>query len=220
MRFLNIYQYAAPAVLFPLSYWLWWQLGDYDHRFVLLVVSMPVLFAYVIPGLGTNWLGLWEFHTRLRLGKFRPQHGFVFGAATSLFAYLCYEPQARGLTVWDLARSGFVLGSVLAVWNWWYDIYAIKQGLITVHNGASARNEGAAAIATEYAPALFGTFGACYGVVIRLAQYLLLETGGWRNYGFMFVCSNLLGLVLPVAVFVGCSYLRTGTTGLRPVKGS
>ena len=56
MRFFNIYQFLAPAVLVPLSYWLWWLRYDGQHDVVLLMLSMPVLFAYIIPGVGTIFL--------------------------------------------------------------------------------------------------------------------------------------------------------------------
>jgi hypothetical protein len=141
MRFFNVYQYLALAVLFPLAYWLWWRRCDGSHRCTLLLLAMPVLYAYIIPGLGTNWLKLWEINTRLRLGRFRPHHGFVFGSATSLIALLCAEPRPADFGTWDVFRSGFVMGSVLAFWNWLYDIYAIKAGFITVYNRATRRTK-------------------------------------------------------------------------------
>ena len=218
-RFFSLYQYLAPVLLFPLSYWLWLERCDYDHRFVVLVLSVPVLFAYVIPGLGTNWLKLWEFHTRWRLGKFRPHHGFVFGTATSLFALLCVDAHPSGLGVWEVIRAGFVMGSVLAFWNWLYDIVAIKTGLIVVYNRPHFQKLGPEAIATDYAPVLFGVFGLCYGVTIRVSQHYLLELGRWELMGWLTVSGNLAVLVLPVLAFVVCSHLKNGTTGLRPLKG-
>src|SRR5207245_11629135 len=154
MRFFRLYQYLAPAALFPLSYWLWWQRCQHSHACVLLLLSMPVSFAYIIPGLGTNWLGLWEFNTPWRRGKFRPHHGFVFGSATSLLALLCVEPPAPSCGVWEVVRASFVLGSVLAFWNWLYDIYAIKAGFIRVYHRPSAQKLGPVALLTDYAPAL------------------------------------------------------------------
>lgn len=219
MRFFSIYQYAAPLLLFPLSYWLWWQRCERNHACVILLLSMPVLFAYVIPGLGTNWLGLWEFHTRWRLGKFRPHHGFVFGTATSLLALLCAGPRPLTLDAGVIFRSAFILGSVLAFWNWFYDIQAIKAGLIVVYNRPFANKLGPEAIATDYAPALFGVFGVCYGAAIPLIEYFLLVRGDWDLYTGMFALGNLVVLVAPVMAFVASSYLRNGTTGLRPVKG-
>jgi hypothetical protein len=219
MWFLNLYQYLAPLVLFPVSYWLWWHRCEHSHACVLLLLSMPVLFAYVIPGLGTNWLGLWEFNTRWRLGKFRPHHGFVFGTATSLFALLCLEPRSASLGIWELVRSGFLLGSVLAFWNWLYDIYAIKAGFIVVYNRPYALRLGPEAIATDYAPVVFGAFGVCYGIAVRIAEYWLLDRGEWQLYGWLVVIGNLAVLIVPVLAFVLSSYWRHAVAGLRPRKG-
>jgi len=218
-RFFGLYQYLGPLILFPVSYWLWWSRYDHDHRLVVLVLSMPIVFSYVIPGIGTNVLGLWEFHTRLRLGRFRPHHGFVFGSATSLLAFVCVDGRPCGFDVWQLVRAGFLMGSVLAFWNWLYDVYAIKSGLITVYNRPFGLNQGPEAIATDYAPVLFGSFGFCYGVAIQVCQYCLREQGQWQLlYGLAALC-NLAVVLLPVGAFVLSSYLRTGTTGLKPFRG-
>jgi hypothetical protein len=214
MKLLNLYQYLVPIFFFPLNYYFWWQQFEGNHAFVWLMLSMPVLFAYVIPGLGTNWLRLWEFNTHLRLGKFRPHHGFVFGTATSLLALLCLAAPPPTFSLLEFIRAGFILGSVLAFWNWLYDIYAIKAGLIVVYNKPFAEMLGPEAIATDYAPVLFGAFGVCYGLAIRLNQYFLLELGRWDYYGILFVCSNLVGLIAPVLAFMGYSYLKSGETGL------
>jgi hypothetical protein len=118
-----------------------------------------------------------------------------------------------------MVRSGFVIGSVLALWNWLYDIYAIKTGFITVYNRPYAQGLGPEAIATNYAPALFGAFGACYGAAMPVVQHYLLERGDWHLYALLLAVCNLVVLVVPVLVFVGCSYLRDGVTGLKPLKG-
>jgi hypothetical protein len=215
MRFFNLYQYLAPLIVFPFSYYLWLQQFDGNQAFVLLMLSIPVLFAYIIPGLGTNWLRLWEFNTRLRLGKFRPHHGFVFGAATGLIALVCIAGPAEPFSVMELFRAAFILGSVLAFWNWLYDMAAIKAGFIMVYNNPYAENRGPEAIAADYAPVLFGAFGVCYGVVIRLGQYYLLETNQWNYYWLLFVGGNLAGLIIPVLIFVFYSYLKHGETGLK-----
>lgn len=215
MKFFTLYQYLAPLMLFPLSYYLWLRQFEANHALVLLALSIPVLFAYLIPALGTNWLQLWEINTRLRLGKFRPQHGFVFGAATSLMALLCLGEMSAPFSPVELFRAGFVLGSVLAFWNWLYDMLAIKAGFIIVYNRPYAENRGAEAIAAAYAPVLFGSFGFCYGVTLRLSQYYLLELNRWDYYGWLLVIGNLAGLLLPVLAFVGYSYFKHGESGLQ-----
>jgi hypothetical protein len=214
MKFFNLYQYLAPLLLFPLSYTLWLRQFEGNHAFVLLMLSIPVLFAYIIPGLGTNWLRLWEFNTRLRLGRFRPHHGFVFGAATSLIALLCIGTPSANFSLLEFVRAGFILGSVLAFWNWLYDMLAVKAGFIVVYNKPYAENRGPEAIAADYAPILFGVFGLCYGLTLRLSQYYLLELGRWDYYGLLLIGGNLAGLLVPVLAFIIYSTLRHGETGL------
>ena len=56
----NLYQYLMPVVLLPLSYWLWLRRYDGDHGLVFMALSVPILFAYIIPGICCNWLKLWD----------------------------------------------------------------------------------------------------------------------------------------------------------------
>jgi hypothetical protein len=161
------------------------------------------------------WLKLWEFDTRLRLGRFRAQHGFVFGSATSLFALLCVEPQPQSLGWFELVRAGFIMGSVLAFWNWFYDIYAIRAGLIVVYNRPYSKREGPEAIATAYAPVYFGTFGACYGVALAIYRHELIELGCRDCFWRLFVGGVGAGLIVPVLMFVLYSYATAGVSGLE-----
>jgi hypothetical protein len=214
MRIFRVYEYVAPLVLFPASYFLWLIRFDYRHDYVVLALSLPVVFAYVIPGLGTNYLRLWEFNTRLRLGRFRPQHGFVFGSATSLLMLLCAEPGSPGLGWFELFRAGFVTGSVLAFWNWLYDIYAIKAGFIVVYNRQYSRGLGPEAIATAYAPVFFGSFGVCYGIANSIYHHYLIELGRRDWFWQLFIGGTTAALVVPVAMFMLFSYATEGVSGL------
>jgi hypothetical protein len=186
----------------------------------LAALSFPIVFAYVIPGLGTNWLGLWEFNTRLRIGHFRPHHGFVFGAATSFFALACLEPPSRDHGWWEAARAAVVLGSVLAFWNWLYDLLAIESGFLRVYNAAFAQGQGAAAIATMYAPILFGTFGACYGLALRTCEQAALYSEHSDALWWWVLAFQLSGLTAPVLAYVAVSFWRTGESGLRSYQGA
>ena len=218
MPFFNIYQFLAPAILVPLSYWLWWTRYEHRHDLVLLVISIPVLFAYIIPGIGTNVLGLWEFNTRFRIGKFRPHHGFVFGSATSMLTLVCLPRTTSAIDVWEVVRAGIVLGSVIGFWNWYYDVRAIKAGFILVYNRPYADRLGPEAIAMDYAPVLFGSFGLCYGAALRLIEWQLLQLENWHRYWWLLVGSNAFVLTVPVAILVACTYSRYGSSGLKPVK--
>ncbi|MBI4576137.1 MAG: hypothetical protein HY722_07745 [Planctomycetes bacterium] len=213
-RFFHVYQVVAPLVLTPLAYALWLDRLGGDPLLAIYALSLPVVVSYVIPGIGTNVLGLWEFHTRLRVGRFRPHHGFLFGSATAVLAWACSYPLAPGAALaGEALRTGFILGTTLAFWNWLYDIHAIRSGFITVYNAPYRRGEGAEAVATDYAPLYFGSFGFCYGVVLRLGEGLAVGPGlvSWS-------LALVLLLALPAGAYVLSSYLRTGQSGLSPQR--
>jgi hypothetical protein len=214
MTFFRWYQFVVPLVLFPSSYLLWLRRYDGDHALVWLALSLPVLFAYVIPGLGTNWLRLWEINTRFRIGRFRPHHGFVFGTATSLFGLVCVPESAAGFDLGACLRAALLTGSVIGFWNWLYDIYAIKSGFIRINTRLAAEGQPAEVVATSHAPVYFGVFGACYGVCLQLVDAL----SAGRNPGVLIslaVAGNLAAMLLPVLAYVLWSFLTLGESGLK-----
>jgi hypothetical protein len=215
-RALTVYQYLAPAILAPLSFWLWWREYGGNLRLVAAAWLLPVLWAYIVPGIGTNVLKVWEFNTRLRLGRFRPHHGFVFGSATAMLAWLVHVP-AQNLV--DVARTAFVLCSVLAFWNLLYDIKALEAKILIVYNQPWADDRGDAAIAMDYAPWFFGGFGAVYGAGIGTMEWL--DSRGWLTAGSFAIALSLmliLCLGLPIAGFVLHSRRKHGHSGTRPIK--
>lgn len=219
MSFFQVYQYAGPVVLLPLGFYLWYSRYG-DARLACLALSLPVLYAYVIPALGTNWLRLWEFNTRLRLGRFRPHHGFVFGTATSVLALATLPKLDAALTVAELLRSAFVLGSVLAFWNWLYDAQAIKVGFIRIYTRSAHEGADAEAVTAAYAPVLFGTFGACYGVSLRMLESRLAIDGQWQSAWWLAIVCHLVCHVLPVLAYVVTSRFSIGEWGLHSYEGT
>ena len=217
MRFFRWYQFVVPLTLFPLSYVLWLRRYDGDHALVWLALLLPVMFAYVIPGIGTNWLGLWEFNTRFRLGRFRPHHGFVFGTATSLFGLLCVPEAAAGFNLGECLRAALVTSSVIGFWNWLYDTAAIKSGFIIVHTRPAAEGQPAEVIAAHHAPVYFGVFGACYGAVLQLVD--ALSAGSNRGaYVALLLAGTLSAVIFPVLAYVIQSYVTLGESGLTAYR--
>lgn len=214
MRFFSLYQYIAPAICFPLAYWLFHRRYAGDHATVIFLLALPIAFSYVIPALGMNWLHLWAMRTRLKLGRIRPHHGFLFGSASSLFALLALDPLAGPLALTEPVRAGLVLGSVIAFWNWLYDVVAIRVGFIQVFNRPYALGHGPEAIATDYAPALFGGFGFAYGFWTRIAECWLHQAGRADLFWPLLAAALLTSLTFPVLLFVAQSLARHGETGL------
>lgn len=216
-RALSIYQYIAPVILTPLSFLLWRREYGGNLKLTAAAWLIPILWAYIVPGIGTNVLMVWEFDTRFRLGRFRPHHGFVFGSATAMLAWLVHAAPAR--TPWDIARNALVLCSVIGFCNILYEVKALQSGILKVYNQPWADGRGEAAIVMDYAPWFFGGFGAIYGAGIGVMEWIN-SRGALSVPAFVAVFSLVLvmALTMPAAGYVVQSIRRYGHWGTRPVK--
>ena len=166
-RLLEAYQYVMPAVLTPLGALLWWRHydgHDYDGHVALaaIAVLVPIAHAYIVPGIGTNVLRMWEFDTRLRLGRFRPHHGFVFGSATAVLMPPALGTPTAHPTLADMATSGLAAAVILGAVNWLYDVAAIRAGILGLQPALGGWR-GPIAVVNDYAPWFFGGFGLVQG---------------------------------------------------------
>jgi hypothetical protein len=215
-RALSIYPYIAPLVLTPASFLLWQREYGGNLKLTLTAILVPVLWAYIVPGIGTNILGVWEFDTRLRLGRFRPHHGFVFGSATAMLAWLAHAAPAEDFV--DVARNALVMCSLIGFWNVLYDVKALQAGILRVYNQPWADGKGAAEVALDYGPWFFGGFGAIYGAGLGVMEWLD-QRGALSTPTFAGVLAAVIGLalVVPTTGYVVQSILRHGHWGTRPV---
>jgi len=217
-RALSIYQYVAPVILTPAAFALWQREYNGNLELTLTALLVPVLWAYIVPGIGTNVLKVWEFDTRVRLGRFRPHHGFVFGSATAMLAWLVHTGPARDLGM--IARNALVMCLVLGLCNLIYDVKALQAGILKVYNQPWAEGKGEAEIALDYAPWFFGGFGFIYGAGIGAMEWLDAR-GALSAPTFILAFSTTLALslVVPTAGYICQSIVRHGHWGTRPVKG-
>ena len=78
--------YLFPAVGFPLVTYAWWRLSGGSWPFVLVVMGIPVLFGYLMPGIATQFVKRWRFTTGPRVGAYYVHHGFVYGSKLAFVA--------------------------------------------------------------------------------------------------------------------------------------
>ncbi len=214
--FFTLYQYLGPLLLTPFSFWLWWNTYDANLTLTLIAWLIPILFAYIVPGIGTNVLKVWEFNTRFRLGRFRPHHGFVFGSATSMIVWLTHAQMATN--VFDVLQSAFIVASVLGFWNLIYDVKALKSGILLVYNQPWADDKGDEAVAMDYAPVFFAGFGFVYGAGIATAEILQHKEllNGAYIIGY-FMVMLILSIAFPVWLYRYGSFKKHGHSGCQPV---
>ena len=216
-RILSLYQYIAPAILTPLAWWLWAKESNDNIQIILMAWLLPILWAYIVPGVGTNLIKVWEFDTRLKLGRFRPHHGFVFGSATSILAWLIHTTPASSLA--DSLQYAFILAGVLGFWNILYEIKMLEAGILKVYNQPWADGKDAAAIALDYSPWFFGGFGVAYGFSVAVTEWLSYTTPIiWPIFTLLFLTALSLSIALPVLGFIRYSLARHGHSGTRPVS--
>lgn len=217
-RFFSLYQYLGPALLTPLAAWLWWRHYGGNAPLAALAVGVPVIHAYLVPGIGTNVLGMWAFNARLKLGRFRPQHGFVFGSATALIVLPLAGSPLAGADPAAAWQTGLAAGAALLAVNWIYDALAIRHGVLEVYNQPAAESASAWAIAGDYVVWFFGLFGLIYGAGIKLAEPMLLAGDGWGTALLAGAAMVAATAILPSACYVAASFLRHGHSGLAPVS--
>lgn len=217
-RAFEFYGYAAPLLLFPAAVWLWWRHYDGNGPLMAIALGVPVLHAYVVPGIGTNVLGMWAFNARLKVGRFRPQHGFVFGSASALLTLVVIGAPDAGAGIGEALRFGIAAGVVLLAINWIYDALALKHQVLEVYNQPWADGAGPWAVAGDYVFWFFGLFGFLYAGGLKLAEGVLLAEPSWR--GGLAAGGGILSatLIVPVAGYVVVSWLRHGHNGCRPVQ--
>jgi hypothetical protein len=216
-RAFEAYQYVAPALLTPLAAWLWWRHYDGDVALAAIALMIPIAYAYIVPGIGTNLLQVWEFDTGLRLGRFRPHHGFVFGSATAMLVLPAIGTPTPSPTMLDVLARGMVVAVILGVLNWLYDALAIRAGFLKVYNQPWADGRDAWTIASDYAPWFFGGFGLIFAAGLKLAEGVLLaepETSRAVAAGLAILAA---ALTLPTLGYVVQSYARHGHHGCRPI---
>jgi hypothetical protein len=216
-RLFEAYQYVMPAVLTPLGAWVWWRHYDGHAALAAIAVLVPIAHAYIVPGFGTNVLRMWEFDTHLKLGRFRPHHGFVFGSATAVLMLPAVGAPTAHPTLADLATSALIAALILGAVNWLYDVAAIRAGILKVYNQPWAEGRGPVAIVNDYAPWFFGGFGLIQGAGLKFAEGMLLPEAEPARAVAVGLGLLAATVTLPTLGYILQSYLRHGHHGCRPV---
>ncbi len=212
-RFYSIYQYIALFVIFPFAVYIWYK-ALLNIKYTLLILTLPVITAYVVPAVGTNITKLWEFNNqRFMIGKFRIYHGFVLGSVTSIFGYFIYKISPLWSGYFNAVLAALLGGAFIAFWNLIYDIYAVKCGFIVVNNKSAYENKSAHEIVFEYAPVYFYCFGFIYCFYVKLFEKLMTIPMDKFFYTVV-VLMHIVSIILPTLIYACISKKVNGYWGI------
>jgi hypothetical protein len=107
----------------------------------------------------------------------------------------------------------------LGFWNLLYDEQALRAGILRVYNQPWSERQPEAAVAMDYAPWIFGGFGAVYGAGLGVGEWLWSrEMLSPPMFAVLFLVTLVLSLALPTGGYVLQSKRRHGHWGTRPVE--
>jgi hypothetical protein len=184
--------FILPVPLTALMTYLWYQ-RTHNSLFTLYVILLPLLFGYVIPGIGTNVLKLWAFKWKfMRLGNYFIHHGFMYAPYFALALYCTF---GNGLQFSIMGAITIVISNsfLQCFLTTWHDYWGLQSGMIEIYNKPFREGKGAADIILDYGPISYALFGATYAMAC-LAAYSFL-TGTAANFLLLlFSGVGLMGL--------------------------
>lgn len=168
---------------FPAMAWLWYRHGGASLPLAAIVLGIPLVFGYLMPGLAILWLRLWEINSRFSYKGIQIHQGFIYASGLSLDAYVAHH--VRFAAPWATALASCLLtGCIVGFTGWFIDIAGVKAGRIRIDNPPARAGRDPATIVTHYAPACYFTLGFSYMAAVHLA-WAFLGPAGPAPHGYL-----------------------------------
>jgi len=183
----------------PLLAWAWLAVAGGDWRVVALVLGVPVVYGYLMPGLTTNAVRRWYFTSGWRIGGYYVHHGFVYASKMAFVLLLALHDPRVAETWTGFAASVLLVGGATAFGGWWHDVHAIRAGKIVLAGCEGDPRSAEVALATFTPPSYFA-IGATYAAAVLLAWHHL----GAGVAGFLWAFLGILAAlcIVPSIVFL------------------
>jgi hypothetical protein len=172
---IRIWVYALPFPLFLIMYFSWFSWSK-SSAFALYVMLLPLLYGYVVPGIGTNLLRKWRFSGPWAVGSYYAHHGFMYAANMSPLLFISFLgssafswAMALRILLCTAALHGFVL--------WIHDILIVKHKMVEIFNRPNAEGRSPEEIVFYYAPLCFFLIGLTYAASSLLAFWVFVVCG-------------------------------------------
>jgi len=200
-KFMFFFDYILPFPLFGIMLYLWYiRVGDL--LFASYVLALPLLWGYIVPGIGTNVLKLWRFEGKWRVGNFYYHHGVMYAGPMALIMYITFGSGPVSMTrvvtviLCTAGMQGFLSGQ--------HDVYAVKSGHLFIDNPPAREGKSPEEIVNYYNPKYFFLLGGMFGgSCVYAYQKIVIEqvhTGSW--YCLLLVIGLGLMGVIPSVPFL------------------
>ena len=171
---MRIWVYALPFPLFLAMYFAWLSWSN-SRAFALYVMLLPLVYGYVVPGIGTNILKKWRFNGPWVVGSYYAHHGFMYAANMSPLLFLSFLGSplnviSVGVVVRIILCTAALHGYVL----WIHDVFIVKLKMVEIFNPPAYQNRSPEEIVFYYAPLCFFLIGLTYAVSSVLAFWVFV----------------------------------------------
>jgi hypothetical protein len=184
--------YVFPAVGFPLITYAWWSSSGGSWPFVAVVMGLPVVFGYLMPGIAVHVARRWQFTSGPRVGSYYVHHGFVYGSKLAFVLLLVVRSLDTVQSALHVASVILVTGAATGFGGWWHDMHAVRAGKIKVDGGVEALS--------TFAPASYFAMGASYAAAALWAHRVLARDPG--AFAWVFLTGLVLLCAVPSLVFL------------------
>lgn len=178
----QVYVLPIPVTLVMAWVWLRW---SGSSTFAWYATLLPILYGYVVPGIGTNILKKWRFRGPGLVGNYFIHHGFIWAANLSPVLFLCFLGTPKGpLSVGTITRVLLATGAVHAYKGWVYDIGLLRHGIAEVYNVPGLKGLSPEQVAGHYVPFCFFLIGLTYalGALVAYHYFVVLQrTDLWSH---------------------------------------
>ncbi len=191
----SLWVYAIPVPLVA-ALGVAWFLRTRSTPFTIYVLSVPLVYGYVMPFVATRCCRMWQFKGKMVWGTIYVHHGFKYAASLSLFLFLASAGLSRLQSPSIVAYASVAISTAFsyAFITWVHDIQLVKQGIAHIHNQPARKGKSPEEIVSWYAPFSFATIGLCYAIG-SLISYEVFVVRRWTTMPWVASCF-LLGLIL------------------------
>jgi hypothetical protein len=191
-RFMLFFDFILPFPLFAAMFYLWYLRVGHNWFFASFVLVLPLVWGYVVPGIGTNILKMWRFEGRWKMGNYHIHHGFMYAGPLALILYCTFGAgpvstlQAITIILCTAAAQGFFSSQ--------HDVMAIKAGHLFIDNPPARAGKSAEEIVNYLSPFYFFLLGVTYAAACIYA-YNKTFSHHWHTFE-EFIILLAVGLTL------------------------